>query len=205
MELASAVRLFIKRIALAIVRFIVRRCYAPQYLRGHLFEGTNSGWALALRFIVWQRVLGYHRHVPWPMPPHAMLSDHKAINFDPEWWDIFIGFGVDYQNFAAPITVGRGTYVAAGVTFVTANHDPEDPSRHLPGKPITVGENCWLGTRAVLLPGVVLGDRTTVGAGAVVTQSFPDGHCIVAGVPARVLRVLPSHVKSVVAIPLPPA
>ena len=37
---------------------------------------------------------------------------------------------------------------------------------------------------AVVLPGVVLGDNTVVAAGAVVTKSFPQGHCTVAGVPA---------------------
>ena len=40
---------------------------------------------------------------------------------------------------------------------------------------------------AVVLPGVVLGDNTVVAAGAVVTKSFPDGYCTVAGVPARVI------------------
>lgn len=55
------------------------------------------------------------------------------------------------------------------------------------GKPITIGDNCWIGMNAVVLTGVELGDYTTVGAGAVVTHSFP-GHCVIAGNPARVIR-----------------
>lgn len=43
---------------------------------------------------------------------------------------------------------------------------------------------------AVLMPGVTLGPKTVVGAGAVVTRSFPEGHQLVAGVPARVVRSL---------------
>jgi acetyltransferase-like isoleucine patch superfamily enzyme len=43
---------------------------------------------------------------------------------------------------------------------------------------------------AVILPGVVLGDHTIVGAGAVVTKSFPEGYCIIAGVPAKVIKTI---------------
>jgi len=43
---------------------------------------------------------------------------------------------------------------------------------------------------AVILPGVVLGDFTIVGAGAIVTKSFPEGYCVIAGNPAKVIRQL---------------
>jgi acetyltransferase-like isoleucine patch superfamily enzyme len=43
---------------------------------------------------------------------------------------------------------------------------------------------------ATVLPGIVLGDFTIVGAGAVVTRSFPDGYCVVAGNPAAIIRTL---------------
>ena len=52
---------------------------------------------------------------------------------------------------------------------------------------IVVGDNCWLGVGAVLLPGVQLGSHTVVGAGAVVTKAWPDGHQVLVGVPARPL------------------
>jgi serine acetyltransferase len=55
-------------------------------------------------------------------------------------------------------------------------------------KPIVIGNNCWIGANAVILPGVEIGDHTIVAAGAVVTKSFPEGDCIVGGVPARVIK-----------------
>ena len=86
------------------------------------------------------------------------------------------------------IEIGDYTILAPGVGLISANHDPLDIDRHLPAEPIRIGRHCWIGMNAVILPGVQLGDHTTVGAGSVVTRSFPEGHCVVAGNPARLLR-----------------
>jgi acetyltransferase-like isoleucine patch superfamily enzyme len=89
------------------------------------------------------------------------------------------------------IEIGDETNVAPGVGIISANHDfaaPHDNTRHLPAEPIRIGRRCWLGMNCVILPGVQLGDHTIVGAGAVVTQSFPDGHVVLAGNPARVIK-----------------
>jgi maltose O-acetyltransferase len=59
--------------------------------------------------------------------------------------------------------------------------------RHLPAEPIRIGKGCWIGANAVILPAVQLGDRVVVGAGAVVTKSFPADSVIV-GNPARALE-----------------
>ena len=55
------------------------------------------------------------------------------------------------------------------------------------GKPITVGEDCWIGGNVVILPGVKIGTGATIGAGSVVTRDVPPFH-VVAGNPAKVLR-----------------
>ena len=53
---------------------------------------------------------------------------------------------------------------------------------------IVLGEQCWIGMNSVILPGVKLGIHTIVGAGSVVTKSFEDGFCIIAGNPAKIIR-----------------
>ncbi len=53
--------------------------------------------------------------------------------------------------------------------------------------PVIIGSGCWLGTGVVILPGTVLGRNVVVGAGAVVRGTFPD-FCVIAGVPARIVR-----------------
>lgn len=50
---------------------------------------------------------------------------------------------------------------------------------------IKIGDHCFIGAKSILLPGVVLGERTIVGAGSVVTKSFPQGNIVIAGNPAK--------------------
>ncbi len=55
------------------------------------------------------------------------------------------------------------------------------------GKPILIGEDCWLAGNVTVLPGVTVGRGAVVGAGSVVTKDVPAFH-VVAGNPARILR-----------------
>ncbi|MGF6348662.1 DapH/DapD/GlmU-related protein [Variovorax sp. W2I14] len=62
--------------------------------------------------------------------------------------------------------------------------------KHEEGEDIVIGEHCWIGMNVVVLPGVVLGPKTIVAAGAVVTKSFPEGNSVIGGVPAKLLKRL---------------
>ena len=53
-----------------------------------------------------------------------------------------------------------------------------------------IDDYCWVGQRTVIIPGVRLGKRTIVGAISVVTKSFPDGYCVIAGNPAKVIKYI---------------
>ena len=55
---------------------------------------------------------------------------------------------------------------------------------------VTIGNSCFIGMNSLLLPGVELGDHTIVGAGSVVTKSFPEGNVVIAGNPARPICTL---------------
>ena len=86
------------------------------------------------------------------------------------------------------IHFGEDIHVSPGVRIVTVDHDPRDPSRTFPVEPVTIGDHCVLGSNCTILPGVALGPHTTVGAGAVVTESYPEGYVVLVGNPARVMR-----------------
>ena len=91
-----------------------------------------------------------------------------------------------------------GLHLAAGamigfesllLTYTHRFDDPEAPigEQGAYGKPITIERNAWIGTRAIVMPGIVVGDGSIVGAGSVVTRSVPAGK-VVAGNPAREIR-----------------
>ena len=59
-------------------------------------------------------------------------------------------------------------------------------------KEVIIGHYSWIGMNSVILPGVILGTRTIVAAGSVVTKSFPQGFCVIGGSPARIIKALDS-------------
>jgi acetyltransferase-like isoleucine patch superfamily enzyme len=94
-----------------------------------------------------------------------------------------------YIQGIGKLEIGDYTIVAPNVGIITANHDLHDPAIHQPSF-VQIGRYCWIGMNAVVLPGVVLGDHTIVAAGSVVTKSFPEGYCVIAGNPAKVTKYL---------------
>ena len=105
--------------------------------------------------------------------------------------DVFINVNVMLLDVAR-IVVKRGAMLGPGVQLLTATHPIEAAERRKKleqGKPITIGEEVWLGAGVIVLPGVTIGDRTTVGAGSVVTNDLP-ADVLAIGSPARVIRQL---------------
>lgn len=163
----------------AVVRGVRRLLRVP--------EGCPVRFFLQDQF--WKRVMRQNPRVRWPIhfttqvvcPERVKLGRRTYPGDSPHC----------YIQAINGIEIGDDTNLAPGVGLISANHDPLDNARHLPAPPIKLGARCWIAMNAVILPGVELGDGTVVGAGAVVTKSFPEGHCVIAGNPARKLRDLP--------------
>lgn len=171
-----------------ILLFILLGFFDRKYLTGKHFEVGFAGYLWAARSI-WQRsILRLAPPLPFPAGLGCSISKAQNLKFHSDDLNNFQTNGTYFQNFAAEIVLGRGCYIAPNVGLITANHDPADVSKHLPGANITIGEKCWIGMNCVILSGVSLGPNTIVGAGSVVTKSFPEGHCIIAGSPARHIR-----------------
>ncbi len=90
------------------------------------------------------------------------------------------------------VKIGDNCLIGPQVGIYTACH-PIDRATRISGleygKPITIGNDCWIGGHAVINPGVTLGDNVIVGSGAVVTKSFPS-NVIIAGNPAKIIKNL---------------
>lgn len=95
------------------------------------------------------------------------------------------------------IYVGDYTMFGPNVTLATAGHPilPELRQKGLQyNMPIHIGMNCWIGTGAIILPGITIGDNVVVGAGSVVTKDIPS-NVVAVGNPCRVLREVDEHDK----------
>lgn len=98
----------------------------------------------------------------------------------------------------AKVTFGDNVFVAPNCCFTTAEHaiDPEMRKAGIEiAKPITIGNNVWIGAGSTILAGVEIGDNTVIGAGSVVTKSIPSG-VVAVGVPCRVLRKITEKDKT---------
>ena len=89
------------------------------------------------------------------------------------------------------IEIQEGATVAQEAYLCTGTHDFNDPSLQLITKPITIGKNSFIGARAMILPGVSIGDQAIVGAMSVVSKDVPD-HLIVVGNPAKKIGERPT-------------
>lgn len=85
------------------------------------------------------------------------------------------------------ITVGDNTNISSHVKIITGSHDIQDPDFTADFRPVIIGKRCWLGTGAMVLQNVTIGDGAVIAAGAVVNRDVP-AHTIAGGVPAKVIK-----------------
>lgn len=108
------------------------------------------------------------------------IGNHVFINYDCVMLD------------TSAITIGNNVLIAPGVHLYTAGH-PLDVATRIQdiefGKPITIGNNVWIGGRAIINPGVTVGNNAVIASGAVVTADVP-ANAVVAGVPAKVIKMI---------------
>jgi maltose O-acetyltransferase len=90
------------------------------------------------------------------------------------------------------ITIGRNVSISPEVIILTADHDLESPNFAGRHREVTVGDYAWIGTRAMVLPGVQIGEGAVVGAGAIVTGNVAP-YTVVVGAPAHPIRERPRN------------
>ena len=117
--------------------------------------------------------------------------------FHSNWGGRYVHFGKNvYANFNLTLVddthiyVGDYTMIGPNVTIATAGH-PIQPELRRKGMqynmPVHIGNNCWIGAGAIILPGVTIGENTVIGAGSVVTKDIP-ANVVAVGNPCRILR-----------------
>ncbi len=106
--------------------------------------------------------------------------------------DVFINSGCHFQDQGG-IVIGDGSMIGHNVVLATINHDlcpMENRKNHY--APIKIGNHVWIGSNAIILPGVSIGEWAVVAAGAVVTKDIPP-LTVAGGVPAKVIKDIPKQ------------
>lgn len=124
--------------------------------------------------------------VYWYRDRTCLISGTKKIYVGK---NSFVGRPCSYLQGAGGIYIGNYVQLGPNVGVISANHDIYD-QRVSVKKPIRIGDYSWIGMGSIVLPGVELGPRTIVGANSVVTKSFPEGYCVIAGNPAKLIKKL---------------
>ena len=105
-----------------------------------------------------------------------------------------------YANFnltildCSLVTIGNRVMFGPNVSIFAATHETEVESRRQDieyGRPVTIGDDCWIGGHTVILPGVTIGKGCTIAASSVVTRDIPDWS-VAMGSPARVVKKVQS-------------
>ena len=142
------------------------------------------------RVTIWQYlnfILTSKKKIYWPVHKNSEVT--HPLN-------IYVGINSNaatrpgcYLQGNGGIHIGNYVHFASNIGIISGNHDVYDQMQHVT-KEVRIDDYCWIGMGAIILPGVHLGKRIIVGAGSVVTKSFPEGFCIIAGNPAKVIRKL---------------
>ena len=115
------------------------------------------------------------RHVEFVFPNNIVLGNNVVIN--PYCY---------LDGRGGKLKIGNNVDIARWVVIWTLEHDPNDDYHAVKGGDTIIDDNCWIASRAMIMPGVHLGMGTVVAAGAVVTKDTPP-MSIVAGVPAKII------------------
>lgn len=133
--------------------------------RGSMHIGSNTGF----------------RSTPLPPELYTSVNGRLVIGNN-----TFINGGCCIHA-SKEVILGERCLLAEGVMIADYTFHEISPCTPAKLAPIVIGSNVWLGVRALVMPGVTIGDHSVIGAGAVVTRSIPE-RSVAAGSPARVIR-----------------
>lgn len=155
-------------------------------MRERTFAATMKFNTTADKFLVEEIFQQKFENLVLNPPFYCDYGEHVKIGKN-----VFINFNCSILS-CAEVEIGDNCYIAPNVQLYTAIHPLTPTERNKAinlAKPIKIGANCWLGGGVIVLPGVEIGEGTTIGAGSVVTKNIPQ-NCVAVGNPCKVLRYI---------------
>lgn len=167
------------------LRKIISRILPPPISSYRKFKGSITNRVSFIQYL--RFLLQKDKSIYWPVHKNSEVTHPERI---------FVGINTNagtrpgcYLQGNGGIYIGNYVHFASNIGIISGNHDLYDQTKHV-FKEVRIGDYTWIGQGAIILPGVVLGPRTIVGAGSIVTKSFPEGYCVIGGNPARLIKRL---------------
>lgn len=113
-----------------------------------------------------------HRHCRMYQPQGICIGEHTVVNRNV------------LLDGRMGLVIGNNVSISEGVAIFSLEHDPNSPTFAIRGGCVSIADRVFVGSRAIILPGVQVGEGAVVAAGAVVTHNVPP-YTIVGGVPAK--------------------
>jgi acetyltransferase-like isoleucine patch superfamily enzyme len=158
--------------------------FSSSIIKNYHYCKLIFGYNVNLRKYCYWFLFG-NRKIYWPLGSGSHASPHN----------VFIGkcskpgSGGCYLQGRGKLFIGDYAMMGPNISIISGNHGIYN-LEELIKKETIIGDYCWIASNSCILAGVVLGKHTIVGAGSVVTKSFPEGYCVIAGNPAKVVKYL---------------
>jgi len=173
-----------KSTLLQVVRYLTNSIIAkvPSYSVRHSWYRHAVGMKLGVGSAVLMDTYIYMRGRPRPDRPGITIGHHTIVN------------RACVLDGRGGLWIGNNVSISPGVWLLTDGHDLHDPMFPEVLAPIVIGDYVWLGSKALVLPGVSIGEGAVVAAGAIVTKDVSP-YTVVGGIPARPIGERPRHLR----------
>jgi len=176
--------------------WIINWCY-PEYYRPKF--GYQRYYILFFHYLIPQKLFRLNPKVKWPVHFTSKViapeNITKGILCDP---------GDNLNNYIQAnngIYFGNNIELGPGVSIISSNHDVNNLRAHINAKPITIGNNVWVGANSTILPEVTIGNNVVIGANSLVNKDIPD-NSIAVGNPCIVIKQKQPYTEEISTITL---
>ena len=184
-----------------LIKNILRFFKFIPFVNNFFFEWKLSRVPFPILWVnfLYQRIVRINSKVKFPVhfTSRVIGFDNIKLHKDSNTVGSFCLSNSCYIQALQGIHLGSNFLFAPGTTIISVNHGVNNEFKDDQINPVIIGDNVWLGANVTILPQVKLGDNVVVGAGSVVTKSFPS-NSIIAGNPAKLIKPLQDVKKDII-------
>lgn len=163
--------------------------YIPSCVKQFVWLSKKRGF-LDLMIDIFYNIFIRKRKVPYYLNRTSAIIHSKNLHIHPDSLTTMISLSVSpriYIQCNNEVYIGNNVLIAPDVKIISSNHSKTLDRHWVNESPIFIDDNIWIGTSAIILPGVSISKGITIGAGTVVSKSLHNSHKTYVGNPARIV------------------